>query len=91
MDSNHRHLRRDMRGSKEVGIGKGAICLVSAWARESQLVLGLCQVDEISNEFTAIPEWLNLLVSHGCVVTIDAIGCQKETAAKSIEQKADMF
>lgn len=80
---------KQLRGSKEVGSGKEAICLVSAWASENRLVLGQRQVDEKSNEITAIPELLELLALHGCVVTIDAIGCQTEIAAKIIEQEAD--
>lgn len=80
---------KQLRGSKEVGAGKEAICLVSAWASENRLVLGQRQVDEKTNEITAIPELLDLLALHGCVVTIDAIGCQTEIAAKIIEQEAD--
>jgi predicted transposase YbfD/YdcC len=80
---------KQLRGSKEVGAGKEALCLVSAWASENRLVLGQRQVDEKTNEITAIPELLDLLALHGCVVTIDAIGCQTEIAAKIIEQEAD--
>lgn len=80
---------KQLRGSKEVGAGKEAICLVNAWASENRLVLGQRQVDEKTNEITAIPELLDLLALHGCVVTIDAIGCQTEIAAKIIEQEAD--
>jgi predicted transposase YbfD/YdcC len=80
---------KQLRGSKEVGPGKEAVCLVSAWACENRLVLGQRQVNEKSNEITAIPELLDMLALHGCVVTIDAIGCQTEIAAKIIEQEAD--
>ncbi len=56
---------------------KGAIHMVSAWATGNQLVLGQYKVDEKSNEITAIPELLKLLNLTGSIVTIDAMGCQK--------------
>ncbi len=59
---------------------KAAIHMVSAWATENHLVLGQRKVSEKSNEITAIPELLRLLEIHGCIVTVDAIGCQKEIA-----------
>ena len=54
--------------------------MVSAWATETNLVLGQVKTEEESNEITAIPELLNLLDVSGCVVTIDAMGCQKKIA-----------
>lgn len=78
-----------MRGSQERGLGNGAIDMVSAWATENQLVLGQIKVDDKSNEITAIPELLKLLALSGCLVTIDAIGCQKEIAKTIIDQEAD--
>ena len=63
--------------------------IVSAWAAKNGLVLGQVKVDEKSNEITAIPELLQVLELEGCVVTIDAMGCQKEIAAKVKEAKAD--
>jgi predicted transposase YbfD/YdcC len=69
--------------------GKGAIYMVSAWAEENRLVLGQRKVNEKSNEITAIPELLDLLEVAGCIVTIDAIGCQKEIAQKIVDQQAE--
>lgn len=63
--------------------------IVSAWASENGLALGQVKVDEKSNEITAIPELLHALELEGCVVTIDAMGCQKDIAAKIIAKKAD--
>jgi predicted transposase YbfD/YdcC len=68
---------------------KGAIHMVSAWCSEQNLVLGQVKVDEKSNEITAIPELLNLLQIHGAIVTIDAMGCQREIARQIIDKKAD--
>lgn len=69
--------------------GKSAIHLVSAWATANHLVLGQVKVDEKSNEITAIPELLELLVLNNCIVTIDAMGCQREIAEKIIDAEAD--
>ena len=53
------------------------------------MTLGHWKVDEQSNEITAIPELLKLLGLNGCIVTIDAIGCQTEIAQLIVEQEAD--
>ncbi len=66
-----------------------AIHLVSAWASEDRLVLGQMKVDKKSNEITAIPALLDVLEIAGCIITIDAMGCQKEIAAKIIGKQAD--
>lgn len=63
--------------------------MVSAWAAEQRLVLGQLKTQEKSNEITAIPLLLELLELRGCIVTIDAMGCQREIAAQIISQKAD--
>ena len=63
--------------------------VVSAWAQESRLLLGQWAVDDKSNEITAIPTLLEILELEGAVVTIDAMGCQTEIAAKIREKKAD--
>ena len=63
--------------------------MVSAWAGVNNIVLGQVKVDDKSNEITAIPELLNLLVLKGCIVTIDAMGCQRDIACAIIEQEAD--
>jgi predicted transposase YbfD/YdcC len=61
--------------------------MVSAWATTNRLVLGQCKVDEKSNEITAIPELIKVLEIAGCIVTIDAMGCQKQIV-KSIVDKS---
>jgi predicted transposase YbfD/YdcC len=70
------------RRSFDRATGKAALHLVSAWATEQHLVLGQVAVDKKSNEITAIPKLLELLDVSGAIVTIDAMGCQKEIAAK---------
>jgi predicted transposase YbfD/YdcC len=66
-----------------------AIHMVSAWATQNRLVLGQLAVDEKSNEITAIPELIKVLELSGCIVTIDAMGCQKEIVKLIAEQNAD--
>jgi predicted transposase YbfD/YdcC len=68
---------------------KRAIHIVSAWSSANQLSLGQVKVDEKSNEITAIPRLLEVLALKGCIVTIDAMGCQREIAKKIIEKEAD--
>lgn len=80
---------KTLRRSHNRTIGKDAIHMVSAWATKNQLVLGQVKVDDKSNEITAIPALLDLLELSGCIVTIDAIGCQKEIAQKIVDQGAD--
>jgi len=63
--------------------------IVSAWACENGLALGQVKVDDKSNEITAIPELLRVLDLQGCIVTLDAMGCQKEIAAQIVDKKAD--
>jgi predicted transposase YbfD/YdcC len=77
------------RGSRDKAVGKSAINMVSAWASENRLVLGQVKADEKSNEITAIPQLLDMLEIAGCIVTIDALGCQTDIAAKIIEKEAD--
>jgi predicted transposase YbfD/YdcC len=69
--------------------GERAIHLVSAWATSSGLVLGQLATDQKSNEITAIPLLVEALALKGCLVTIDAMGCQREIANTIIEQGAD--
>jgi predicted transposase YbfD/YdcC len=78
-----------LRRSHDRGIGKAAITMVSAWASATRLVLGQVKVDDKSNEITAIPQLLQALEVSGCIVTIDAIGCQTEIAGMIIDQQAD--
>ena len=80
---------KTLRGSYERRDGKAAIHMVSAWATENKLSLGQVVVDQKSNEITAIPELLRLLDVTGAVVTIDAMGCQKEIAATIRERGGD--
>jgi len=78
-----------LRRSHDRGIGKAAIDMVSAWATANSLVLGQVKVDEKSNEITAIPRLLEALEIAGCIITIDAMGCQTEIARNIIEREAD--
>jgi predicted transposase YbfD/YdcC len=68
---------------------KSIVHMVSAWAEKNHIVLGQTKVEEKSNEITAIPKLLELLVLKGCIVTIDAMGCQKGIASEIIEKEAD--
>jgi len=78
-----------IRGSKEPGNDKKAICLVSAWAGKQEIVLGQKKTAEKSNEITAIPKLLELLTLKGAIVTIDAAGCQKNIASQIISKEGD--
>jgi hypothetical protein len=81
--SDHRLIPIDgktLRGSYDRGDGRAAIHMFSAWAAENHLSLGQVVVEK-SNEITAIPQLRQLLDVAGALVTIDAMGCPKETAA----------
>jgi predicted transposase YbfD/YdcC len=80
---------KQARGSSDRGAGKAAINTVSAWASDNQLVLGQVQTEEKSNEITAVPELLQMLELRGCIVTLDAMGCQREIAEQIINKEAD--
>ena len=80
---------KTLRGSHDSTLGKAAIHMVSAWASANRLVLGQLKVDEKSNEITAIPELLRLLTLEGCIVTIDAMGCQSGIAGVIVDEGAD--
>lgn len=69
--------------------GGHALHVVSAWASENGVVLGQLATQEKSNEITAIPTLIESLMLKGCVVTIDAMGCQREIARKIIDAGAD--
>ena len=77
------------RGSHDGPAGKRALHLVSAWASTNTLTLGQVQTEEKSNEIAAIPRLLEMLALEGCIVTIDAMGCQKEIAQGILERGAD--
>ena len=78
---------KTLRGSRAGG--RTALHLVSAWAAEARLTLGQEAVDEKSNEITAIPKLLAVLDLAGALVTIDAMGCQREIAGKIVERGGD--
>lgn len=80
---------KTLRHSYDTKNEKAAIHMVSAWSTSQRLVLGQVKVDEKSNEITAIPELLNLLCLKGCIVTIDAMGCQKDIVKKIVEKGGD--
>ena len=77
------------RGSQDRKRGRKALHMVSAWAGANRLVLGQEATEEKSNEITAIPKLLELLELTGCIVTIDAMGCQREIAAQIITAGGD--
>ena len=77
------------RKSNDKNSGKKALHIVSAYATENRLCLGQVCVDEKSNEITAIPELLELLTVKDCIITIDAMGCQKQIAKKIIAKEAN--
>lgn len=78
-----------LRRSHDRHDNQSAIYMVSAWASANELVLGQVKTDEKSNEITAIPKLLQALEISGCIVTIDAAGCQKKIAAQIRSQEAD--
>jgi predicted transposase YbfD/YdcC len=80
---------KTLRQSGNAPKGWKPLHIVSAWATQCQLSLGQVAVDEKSNEITAIPQLLELLDLHGALVTIDAMGCQKEIAAKIVAGGGD--
>lgn len=80
---------KTLRGAKEAGNSRSLIHMVSVWSASQHLVLGQKKVREKSNEITAIPELLELLALQGCLVSIDAMGCQTEIAKVIINQGAD--
>src|ERR1017187_9198157 len=80
---------KTLRGSFDKASGKAAIHMVSAWATANQISLGQVVVDAKSNEITAIPKLLQMLEISGCLVTIDAMGCQTEIAKQIIAGGAD--
>ena len=94
-----KHIQIDgkvLRGTKSTGTGKrsdqfkeNAVEIVSAWASEQQLVLGHVTVDAESNEIKAAPALLQLLDLEGTVVSLDAMGCQKETTDIIVQQGGD--
>lgn len=80
---------KTLRGSFDTATGRNPLHLVSAWAGQTRLTLGQIATETKSNEITAIPLLLELLDLQGHTVTIDAMGCQKEIAAKIVQRKGD--
>ena len=90
------HIQIDgkvLRGTRSTGTGKRAkqakepaVEIVSAWSSEQQLVLGHVTVASSSNEIKAVPELLKLLDLEGAIVSLDAMGCQKETTDLIVQQ-----
>jgi predicted transposase YbfD/YdcC len=80
---------KTLRRSYQEGGAKAPIHMISAFSSHQRMILGQRKVADKSNEITAIPELLDLLTIKGAIVTIDAMGCQKEIAAKIIDKGAD--
>jgi len=80
---------KTVRRSHDRTSGKPAIHMVNVWTSANGLALGQTKVEEKSNEVTTIPKLLRLLEIAGCIVTIDAMGCQKEIAQEIVLAQAD--
>lgn len=80
---------KTLRRSHDRRAGLGALHMVSAWASEQGLALGQLATEEKSNEITAIPALLDQIEGKGAIVTIDAMGCQREIAQKIVDGKGD--
>ena len=80
---------KSVRRSHDRRAGRSAIHPVNAWASANRLVLGQVRVEDKSNEITAIPKLLRMLELSGWIVTIDAMGCQKDIAKTITERGAD--
>jgi predicted transposase YbfD/YdcC len=78
-----------LRRSFDPAVDQEAIYMVSAWATQQRLVFGQVKVDAKSNEITAVPGLLALLELAGCIVTLDAMGCQKAIAQQIRDQGGD--
>jgi len=80
---------KTLRRSYDKHSSKRAIEMLSAWADTNRLVLGQVKVDDKSNEITALPQLLQLLAVKGCIVTIDAMGCQSDVAKLIVQKGGD--
>lgn len=80
---------KTVRRSFDRANSRSAIHMVNAWATQSGLSLGQVAADEKSNEITAVPKLLDMLQLKGCIVTLDAMGCQKEIAGRIVAKGAD--
>jgi predicted transposase YbfD/YdcC len=79
---------KTLRRCHDRGQGRAPLHLVSAWAAQNHLVLGQTRTQAHSNEITAIPQLLQMLELQGCIVTIDAMGCQQEIAQGILDRGA---
>ena len=75
---------KSIRGAKQAG-SRSYVHMISAWVGENSTLLGQLKVDEKSNEITAIPRLLDALVITGAIITIDAMGCQKDIAQSIVQ------
>lgn len=80
---------KTLRQAFDTASATAALPLVSAWVSQQQLLLGQVKPEAKSNAITAIPQLLKLLELQGCIITIDAMGCQKDIAHQLITQGAD--
>ena len=78
---------KTLRGSRNED--KSVIHMVSAWSNNAQMVLGQLRINEKSNEITAVPELLDLLELNGCIITSDAMSCQKKIVKKIVSKGCD--
>ena len=78
-----------LRRSFDTASAKSSLHMVSAWGCEQRLVLGQIATDAKSNEITAVPRLLEMLSLKGCIVTVDALNCQREIARQIIDQGGD--
>ena len=80
---------KTLRGSLDRANEKPALHMISAWSSNASVVMAQIKSDGKSNEITSIPELLKLLQLRGCIVTMDAMNCQKKTAAQIVKQGGD--
>jgi len=80
-----------MAGEVDQAVEHGPLHLVSAWVSDQGLVLGWREVDGKSNEITAVPELLDTLHLEGAIVTLDAMGCQKDDTLPETRIKNGRF
>jgi len=78
-----------LRRSFDTASAKSSLHMVSAWGCEQRLVLGQIATDAKSNEITAVPKLLEMLSLKGCIVSVDALNCQREIAQKIVDQGGD--
>ena len=78
-----------LKGSKDKRLGKVGVYMMGAWASQNKLLLGQLKVDEKTNEMIVMPQLLEILTIKGCIITADALNCQKAIAEKIVEKGAD--